>query len=84
MRNEQGGTLVEPVGRAFASTRAMLVQVQAGQRRRLRRALRGMCEPCESLGWSGTIPQHPPSLDHQIVHGHSHLARPCLWALLRQ
>jgi uncharacterized protein (TIGR03086 family) len=31
MKNEQVGTLVEPLGRAFASTRAVLVQVQAGQ-----------------------------------------------------
>jgi uncharacterized protein (TIGR03086 family) len=31
MKNEQVGTLVEPIGRAFASTRAVLVQVQAGQ-----------------------------------------------------
>jgi uncharacterized protein (TIGR03086 family) len=31
MKNEQVGTPVEPLGRAFASTRAVLVQVQAGQ-----------------------------------------------------
>jgi uncharacterized protein (TIGR03086 family) len=31
MKNEQVGTLVEPLGRAFARTRAVLVQVQAGQ-----------------------------------------------------
>ena len=31
MKNEQVGTPVEPLGRAFASTRTVLVQVQAGQ-----------------------------------------------------
>src|SRR5450631_3944796 len=31
MKNEQVGTPVEPLGRAFASTRAVLVQVQPGQ-----------------------------------------------------
>jgi uncharacterized protein (TIGR03086 family) len=31
MKNEQVGTPVEPLGRAFASTRAVLVQVQGGQ-----------------------------------------------------
>ncbi len=31
MKNEQTGTLVGPLGRAFASTRSVLVQVQAGQ-----------------------------------------------------
>ena len=31
MKNEQVSTPVEPLGRAFASTRAVLVQVQAGQ-----------------------------------------------------
>jgi len=31
MKNEQVSTHVEPLGRAFASTRAVLVQVQAGQ-----------------------------------------------------
>ena len=31
MKNEQVGPLVEPLGRAFASTRAVLVHVQAGQ-----------------------------------------------------
>jgi uncharacterized protein (TIGR03086 family) len=31
MKNEHVGTPVEPLGRAFASTRAVLVQVQAGQ-----------------------------------------------------
>src|SRR5580704_4294703 len=31
MKNEWAGTPVEPLGRAFASTRTVLVQVQAGQ-----------------------------------------------------
>ncbi len=31
MKNEQAGPPVEPLGRAFASTRAVLVKVQAGQ-----------------------------------------------------
>ena len=31
MKNEQTGTLVGPLGRAFVSTRSVLVQVQAGQ-----------------------------------------------------
>jgi FixJ family two-component response regulator len=31
MKNEQVSTPVEPLGRAFASTRAVLVQAQAGE-----------------------------------------------------
>jgi hypothetical protein len=80
MKNEQVGTLVEPLGRAFATTRAgpaLIVATDVDQQGASR--LHG-----EGLGWSGTIPQHPPSLDHQIVHGHPHLARPCFWVLLRQ